>query len=112
MLPALCGVYQGAKPYIYHDPRNNQKPRVHDYDEENDLHAIHYLDDFLLIRNYQDSLFGLVPGLPPPINSPLRPPSPASTDELESNHSDTSTVSEPGCSSLAARLEYDTNYTF
>ena len=44
-LPALCGVYQGAKPNIYHDPKDNQKPRVHDYDEENDHRAICYLDD-------------------------------------------------------------------
>ena len=38
-MPALLGVYQGAKPHIYHDAQDNQKPRVHDYDET-DHHCI------------------------------------------------------------------------
>ena len=30
---SLVGVYQGAKPHIYCDTCDNQKPRIHDYDE-------------------------------------------------------------------------------
>lgn len=68
---------------------------VHDYDEDNGNHAISYLSGILLIENFQNSHFGLVPGLPSNIASPQWLPSPDSMPELESINSDTNTVSEP-----------------
>ena len=33
-LNAHCDVYQGAKPHIYTDSKDNKKPRVYESDEE------------------------------------------------------------------------------
>ena len=42
-MPVLLGMYWGAKPHIYDDTWDNEKPRVYDYDETDHHHILHYL---------------------------------------------------------------------
>ena len=63
-MPAPLGVYQGAKPHIYHDTRDNQKPRVHDYNETDHCCILHYLDDIYHIRLNLEAPSGHLPELP------------------------------------------------
>ena len=83
-MPALLGLYQGAKPQIYHDTRDNQKPRVHDYDKTDHNCIISYLDDIYHIGLNLEAPSGHLPKIPFHHELPPRPPSPALTDELES----------------------------
>ena len=95
LLRGTCHIYKGAKSNIYCDPKDNQKTRVHDFNEDEDLHTIHYLGGIPFIENIQNAPFGLIPGLPPNIASPQSSPSPDSMPELESISSDNNNVSEP-----------------
>ena len=85
-----CGVYQGAKPHIYHDPRDNKKPWVYESDEEDDRCALHYLDCVPLIVNDHDASINLMPDLNADDGaSPPRPPSPLQLPNLPIDATDT-----------------------
>ena len=94
LLPAHCGVYQGAKPHIYRDPKDNQNHRVYDYDEPDDCCALHFLGGIPLVRNNQNTPYGLVPGLHSDVATPPQPPSPEYMPVLDKIDSDTDTAPE------------------
>ena len=91
-IPMLLGVFQGAKPYIYCNTKNNQTPWVHDYSESDHHRILCYLDD-----NYHTGLnletpSGQLPELSWYNELPPWPPSPTSTVEVMSNGSDSNSV--------------------
>ena len=90
----LLGVFQGAKPYIYCNTKNNQTPRVHDYSESDHRQILRYLDD-----NYHTGLnletpSGQLPELACYNKLPPRLQSPTSTVEVMSNGSDSNSVTD------------------
>ena len=94
-LTAHCGVYQGAKPHIYRDPKDSKKPRVYKSDEEDDGCALCYLGGVLLIVNNHDAPINLVPALNADDgNSPPRPPSSQQIPNIPSNDTDTESAPE------------------
>ena len=85
-----CGVYQGTKPHIYHDPTDNKKTWVYKSDEEDDQCALHYLGGAPLVNNVHDTPINLVPELNADDGaSPPRPPSHQQLLDLTSDDTDT-----------------------
>ena len=94
-----CGVYQGVKPHIYQDPRDNKKPQVYESDEGDDRHALHYLSGVPLIINNHDAPINVMPDLNADGAFPPKPPSPQQLPNLPTDDTDTNSASmiSPSC---------------
>ena len=62
-IPTLLGVFQGAKPYIYCNTKNNQTPQVRDYSESDHHRILCYLDDNYHTGLNLETLSGQLPEL-------------------------------------------------
>ena len=106
----LLGVFQGAKPYLYCDTKNNQTPRVHDYSESDYRRILCYLDDNYHMGLNLETPSGRLPELSFYNELPPIPPSPTSTVEVMSNGSDSELCHQWRSGSTNTRLEFRLNF--